>query len=599
MTDVELIKSKIDIVSYIAECVPLKKAGRHFKANCPFHSEKSPSFIVSPERQSWHCFGACSTGGDVISFVQKYENLEFVEALKLLAQRSGVTLSHQGATSEQSKQKERIYEMNHLAAEFYHYILIKHQLGERARSYVHERGIKEKIVETFFLGYAPNSWNSLLNYLSKKGYGSDEMETAGLIVKGQHGRGYDRFRGRLMFTLRDHRGNVAGFSGRVLPPAPDKEAKYINTSETPVYIKGNMLYGLDVTREAIKKEGYAIIVEGEFDLLASYQSGVSNIVAIKGTALTEDHISLLGRYTKEVRLALDSDIAGNEASRRGIEKAEAADMTVRVVELPKGKDPADCIASEPHLWKQAVERAVPVYDFIIDAAAKRYDPHDVVGKKRISDLVVPVLHRISNTIVQSHYVRKLASLLSISEESVEMALRKQKVPKQIAETIRQPAAQSVSREQRTEEYVLSLILQSKDPMRSYKQVRQTIMPQDFSQPPLVALYGALGTYLDDHTAFDLQQFAGTLPKEIVPAFDRVYLADASGVVDDAVKFGKELELMCREMKKLVLRRKQHQLTTDIKRHATDESRVEELTKELQAVLSDLQQIEKDSGNKVQ
>jgi len=329
MTDVELVKSKIDIVSFLSDYITLKKAGRNFKALCPFHSEKTPSFVVSPERQSWHCFGSCGEGGDVISFLEKWENLEFLEALRILAKKVGVTLSNY-TPSSQTQLKDRLIEANHLASEFYHYLLVNHKIGKRAREYLESRRIKNETIKTFMLGYAPESWDSLLKYLLKKGYQTGEIHQAGLVVKSDRGRYYDRFRGRLMFTLCDHRGNVIGFSGRLLDEEIHSEykrgvyserergAKYVNTAETPVYIKGNTLYGLYITKEAIKKEKEAVLVEGEFDMLSSFQAGAANVCAIKGSALTEGQLLLLKRYTENLILALDSDFAGSEAAKRGI-----------------------------------------------------------------------------------------------------------------------------------------------------------------------------------------------------------------------------------------------------------------------------------------
>src|SRR3990167_7304762 len=295
MTDVEQIKQKIDIVAFISEYVALKKTGANFKGLCPFHAEKTPSFIVSPERQIWHCFGGCNEGGDVFKFLMKIENLEFAEALKILARRAGVTLSGGFAQSRTAELKEKIYEVNHLASEFYQYILTKHPMGEKALDYLKDRKITDSSVKLFGIGYAPQSWDSLSKFLHKKGYAQELMQSAGLISKSGIGNTFDRFRGRLMFTLRDHRSNVVGFAGRLLDPDA-KEAKYVNTPETSLYHKGELFYGFDITKEAIKKEDSAIIVEGEFDMLSSFQAGIPNVVALKGTALTLMQAKLIKRF---------------------------------------------------------------------------------------------------------------------------------------------------------------------------------------------------------------------------------------------------------------------------------------------------------------
>src|SRR3989344_4754700 len=256
MSDIDEVKTRTNIIDIIGARVTLKKAGRHFKALCPFHSEKTPSFIVSPERQSWKCFG-CGKGGSVIDFVMEHDHVDFLEALESLAEKAGVKLTRRHDETPESKLKQRIFEANHLASEYYHFLLTKHVVGENARSYLKTRGVSDKTIKTFMLGYSPNSWDGLLNYLKKKGYDEKLLEHAGLTVSSGRG-GYDRFRGRVMFTLKDHRGNTVGFSGRLLDPDA-KEAKYINTSETLVYSKSNVLYGLDVTKAAIQKEGEAII----------------------------------------------------------------------------------------------------------------------------------------------------------------------------------------------------------------------------------------------------------------------------------------------------------------------------------------------------
>jgi DNA primase len=309
----EEIKQKIDIVDLISEYVPLKKIGRNLKANCPFHSEKTPSFYVSPERQIWHCFG-CNLGGDVYSFLMQIENIEFVEALRILAKKAGVALT-EFVPTQTSELKDRLYEINHLAAEFFNYILTSHLLGKEALSYVSGRGVTKDSISAFKIGYAPKSWDSLLRFLrDKKGYKESEIEQAGLAVRSERGSYYDRFRGRLMFSLRDIRGNVVGFSGRVLDPEA-KEAKYINSPETPIYIKGNLLYGLEVTKGVIRKEGTAVVVEGELDLISSYQAGVANVCAIKGSALTDAQVKLLKRIAGTIILSLDADLAGDAAAR--------------------------------------------------------------------------------------------------------------------------------------------------------------------------------------------------------------------------------------------------------------------------------------------
>ena len=418
MSDIDEIKSRLNIVDVIGKRVTLKKTGRNFKGLCPFHNEKTPSFIVSPERESWHCFG-CQKGGDIFAFVMEYDHVDFVEALEELAELAGVKLTRRTGDTPESKQKQKIFEVNHLASEYYQYILTKHPLGGKALDYLKNRGVSDKSIKTFGLGYSPNSWDALSNYLKKKGYDSQILDVAGLT---SHGR-YDMFRGRVMFTLKDHRGNVVGFSGRVLDPAV-KEAKYINTSETPVYTKSRILFGLDVTKAAIQKEHEAIVMEGELDLISSFQAGISNVIAIKGSALTEGHVNLIRRYTEKLVFALDSDLAGDAASRRGIEIADRAGLDMRVVILPSGKDPDEAVRENASAVKKAIQEAVPIYDYFISSAVKRFDTSSAFGKKKVSEELLPILAKIENPIVQGHYIKKLGNTLDTTEETIMESMRR-------------------------------------------------------------------------------------------------------------------------------------------------------------------------------
>lgn len=592
MTDVELIKSKIDIVEFIGESVKLQKAGRNFKGLCPFHSEKTPSFVVSPERQSWHCFGACAEGGDAVKFLERMENVDFLEALKILAKRTGVTLSNY-TPSDEGKLRDKLYEINHLASEFYHFLLTGHPTGQRALKYLKDRGIKDRVITAFGIGYAPASWDSLLKYLLKKGYERKDILTAGLVVSGNGGRIYDRFRGRLMFTLRDHRGNAVGFSGRKLPPENEKEAKYINTSETPVYIKGNTLYGLDVTREEIKKEKEAVVVEGEFDMLSAFQSGVGNIVAIKGSALTEGQVSLLKRYTETLILALDSDFAGNEAAKRGIEVAENAGMTVRVVRLPFGKDPAECVAHDPYLFKKAVKEAVPIYDFLIDNAVLKYGVKDALGKKKIAGEVLPFLSRLSNPIISSHYQKLLARKLEVTEESVEMALSQVGSKRKPAEAA--PAvAPAGNRQVLLEEHLLSLVVQAETAKSAADKMFGKLELSDFDQPAVKQIAERLFSYFKNNDKFEVKKFSALLSPEIMPEFDRIFLTDIDSILAKPEIFKEELKRSILEVKKQAIRRKVNEISTKLRNEdeAGDEEKQKILNEELRNLIEKLHAVDK-------
>lgn len=542
MSDVEEIKSRLNIVDIVGKRVALKKAGRNFKGLCPFHNEKTPSFIVSPDRQTFHCFG-CAKGGDIFTFVMEYDHVDFSEAVEELASQAGVTLTRIMADTPQGKIKDKILEVNHLASEYYHYILTKHALGEHARQYLKNRDISEKSVKTFTLGYSPNSWDGLLRFLKKKGYEEELLESAGLVIRRQrvsaavHQGWYDRFRGRVMFTLKDHRGHVIGFAGRVLEP-DEKEAKYINTPETPVYIKGNALYGLDVTKVAIQKENEAVVMEGELDVISSFQAGIGNVVAIKGSALTEGHVHLIRRFAEGVTFALDSDLAGDAAARRGIEIADKAGLDLKVVILPLGKDPDEAARESPALLKKAVKDAIPVYDYFFSSSLKRNDPATAFGKKKISVELLPVFAKIDNTIVQGHYVKKLAKLLETSEETLMDAMRKMTKSSGFSGGVEErPDTGVKTRQDKLEVYLLALILQGKA-QELLPEFTSHINISDISQPAVATILTHLSDFLKTHI-FEISAFAQALPKELLPTLDEAFLWDIGDITEHVDRMAHE------------------------------------------------------------
>jgi DNA primase len=554
MSDIDEIKSRINIVDLIGARVELKKAGRNFKALCPFHNEKTPSFIVSPDRQTFHCFG-CGKGGSVFDWMMEYEHVDFSEALETLAEKAGVKLERWGDDTGQNRIKAKIYEVNKIASDFYHYILIKHPLGEKARQYLKSRGVSDKTAETFGLGYSPNSWDNLRKFLHKKGYDNELLETAGLIIKSNSG-GYDRFRGRVMFTLRDHKGNVVGFSGRVLDPMV-KEAKYINTSETPVYIKGNTLYGFDLAKSAIQKTGAAILVEGEFDLISLFQEGITNVVAIKGSALTEGHIRLLKRYTENLIFALDADLAGDSAARRGITLAEKAGFDMKVLRISDGKDPDEAIRENPVAFKKSIKDALPIYDYFIESAAARYDRNSPFGKKKMSNEIMPVLAHIENPVVQAHYVKKVAELLDVGEQVVTEGMKKSIALDVRGNILDKPLVSlkdPFNPQERLEIYLLALILQTKT-SEYFEELKENFDSADFCQTNVRLILEALDKYISNHPKFLIKDFSVSLPSELIPFMDQAYLWDLSDIIDNDELIAREWNKILREFKRQVIKKK--------------------------------------------
>lgn len=582
MSDVLEIKSRLHIVDIVGKSVKLKKTGRNFKGLCPFHTEKTPSFIVSPDRQTFHCFG-CGKGGDVFAFFMEYHHVDFAEALEDLAELAGVKLTRRFTDTKEGALKQKLFEVNHLASEFYQYLLTKHALGEKAKLYFKNRGISDKSIHTFSLGYSPNSWDGLYKFLRKKGYDDDVMEKAGLVIKGQKGY-YDRFRGRAMFTLKDHRGNVVGFAGRVLDPDA-KEAKYINTSETPIYNKSNILYGLDVTKDGIQKTNEAVVMEGELDVISSFQAGIGNAVAIKGSALTDGHVRLLRRFTDRLAFALDSDLAGDAAARRGIEIADASGMDMRVVTLASGKDPDDAARDNPGLLKKAIKDAVPVYDYFLSSALSRFDASTAYGKKKISEELVPILAKIDNPVVQNHYVKKLAKTIATSEDAIAESMRRTQQTAGHRPAPESPVRIATTRPEKLEIYILALLLQGRT-VELFDDLEEQGILAEFTHQAVRKIIDHLMTFLADSHVFLIKDFADSLPPELIPTLDEAFLWDIADTVRDDEVFTREWHHALVEFRKSFTRRKMYELTR--------KADVEKFRPELKTFSDTLRSLEKSS-----
>jgi len=564
MDQLEEIKRKIDIVELVNSYVPLKKAGRNFKALCPFHSEKTPSFVVSPERQIWHCFGACSDGGDIFGFLMKIENLDFGEAVRELAKKAGVKLTRY-QPSEDERNKQLLYEINHLATEFYHFLLLNHPSGKKALDYILGRGIKKDSLLLFKIGFAPDSWQSLQAFLvGKKGYKVQDLERVGLVIKTQKGDFYDRFRGRLMFPLKDYHGNIRGFAGRLLDPQA-KEAKYVNTPETFIYHKSELLFGSSEAKEEIKKKDQAVLVEGELDMISSFQAGVKNVLAIKGSALSEPQVKLISRFTQNLVFALDQDLAGDQAARRGIETAEAGRMMIRVVESKEGKDPDEIAQKNPTLWRELVQKAVPVYDYLLDSAFKRFDGQTIEGKRKISGEFILALTKISNEIVRDHYVRELANRLQVGEEAILKEIGKTKASQMetgVGQALfTKPAAgkEKLKREV-LEDYLLSLAFQS----GQWDLLRKRNLTNLIKTYRLSKILATLKDYFQHYQKVNSERLAKMLEPELLESFNQFYLVDLGNLFDDEEKFDKEFNKTLKRLEKIDLMEKLGEISGKIK-----------------------------------
>lgn len=536
---IEEVKEKTDIVQIIGESVKLNKAGTNYKGLCPFHNEKSPSFMVSQELQIYKCFG-CGAGGDVFTFLQEYEGMEFSEALKYLANKAGVKLEPIKG-SKTTDNKERLLEMHAIAVRFYQYILLKHPTGSVGREYLQKRGIQQKTIEQFMIGFSPNKVTALTSFLKTNHHYSDkELIESGLVVQTQRGL-IDRFRGRVIFPIVDHRGNAIALAGRILPEFDTgKVGKYINSPETPIYHKSKSLYGIFATRSAIKRAGKAVVVEGEVDAISSWQAGIQNVVAIKGSALTEEQVLLLSRYARTFVLALDADFAGNNAALKAITQAQLKGVDILVADMHPHKDPDEFAQKDSEGYKKALENAIGIWDFIINVSLNRHDASSGEGKAAISRELTPVLATIPDKIVQSHYIGLLAQKLSVPTEAVAQQVYKNAPLRQAVNTADKAVEQSntQSRREVLEEKALSLAFQSEP-----SKLVNTKLVELLTTPILVKI---AKHYLDSYPhkeKFDSKEFFESLPAEIKDKYSQIILKEEY----DDVNIEKELKMTVHEL----------------------------------------------------
>lgn len=524
----EDIKARLDIADLIGEYLTLKPAGSGaFKAVCPFHQERTPSFYVSRTRQTWHCFG-CNEGGDHFSFVEKMEGMDFREALVLLAQKAGVVLPEFDAHASQNK--HRLVEVNDLAVRFFRSALANLPQAEVVREYLKKRGVDDLTADLFKLGYAPDGWTTLTDALAAKGVTADEMLKAGLVAKRERGDGvYDRFRHRLMFPIADIHGNIIGFTARILVDdkkevdsasspqagsASSPQAKYVNTPETVLYKKSSVLYGLDKAKGEIRQQDRAVLVEGNMDVIASHQFSIANVVACSGTALTQEQLALLKRFTTNLYIAFDQDNAGKAATLRGLDLARAQEFSIRIITLPPdaGKDPDEAVRKDPAIWKKAIEDAVNIMDWIYRQAFAHHSSSTPEGKKYIARELLPEIKRIPDLIERDGWIRKLAHDLAISETVLQEALQQSKAPPTptSSPTVEKPKTASVMTaptetwDQKRENGLFSLLL-ARSELFLLGMKDLAWKAEEFTYPQAQSLYEAL------RLGYDAGKFMSALP----------------------------------------------------------------------------------------
>ena len=538
MTVVDDVKSRLDVVEIISSYVTLDRSGRRYKAPCPFHQEKTPSFMVYPDRQSWHCYGACASGGDVFSFVMRAENLDFAETLKRLAQQAGVTLP----TGQRPTREQDAYQINEAAKGFYQDLLASDQ-GSSARGYLEKRGLTQDSLGKFELGLSPRDGQSLGNYLAQKGFSLGQLTEAGVVRVNARGQSQDLFRGRLIIPIRNSRGDLAGFGSRALD---DSVPKYLNSARTPVFDKGRVLYGLYLAQEAARQQGL-VVVEGYMDVIMAHQNGFTNVVASMGTALTGDQVAEIRRLTSQVVMALDPDAAGQQATLRSLatswevfqklvserDKKERSRETIifqrqeeldlKVMSLPDNLDPDELIRRSPQEWTALVEEAVPLFEYLLPAVSNQLDISSTQGKARVADMLFPFIAAVPEPIQQDLYFQQLAAYLGVAEGTLKASIAKFANPtaRSGSAGVSRPARTTAGEAESTsspfaqldrdpvEEYCLALALQHPDLLPE-----AGLVPEYFRRPENRELASQMLRLMDDLQVEDTVQ---RMSQDLAPA----------------------------------------------------------------------------------
>jgi DNA primase len=470
------VRERTDIVELINGYTPLRKTGRSFKGLCPFHQEKTPSFVVFPDSQNFHCFG-CGKGGDIFTFLMEIEKLDFREALRELATKAGVSLEDApGVAPEKDERRQRMLAALDLAATYYRDRLLNSPQGEAGRKLAHDRGLDDRMIEHFRLGFAPAGWDNLTSLFRARDINLEIAIEAGLLQRRDDGSGvYDRFRNRFIFPIADRDGAIVGFGARAMG---DDQPKYLNSPQTPLFDKSSLLYGLNLAKDAIRAQDQVVIVEGYMDAIAAHQFGHENVVAAMGTALTESQVGLIKRFSKRIVLALDSDAAGQMATLRSLESMPNAldhvekpvpdpgglvrfekklDAQISILQLPEGKDPDELLRRQPDVWNQLVEDAVPFLDFYIDAVTSGVDLNDPRAKSAAFQRIAPLLRQIGDQVTQQHYLGRISGKLQTPEQVLWSELHRNQVRRGPGSTTATPAP-GVPRRIRSEDYLTAVLL---------------------------------------------------------------------------------------------------------------------------------------------
>jgi len=566
----EEIKRRLDIREFIGQYLQLKKAGQNWRGLCPFHSEKTPSFMVNPERQIYKCFG-CGEGGDIFSFVEKIEALNFYDSLKFLAERAGVelkTLSGQKGFGPSGDSKLKLYKLNLSAARLFHALLIKHPSGKAALEYAKARGITSEAIKRFLIGYAPTNNTGVKVYLTRQDFTAKEMNDAGSP---------ERFTNRLMFPIFDTVGNVSGFTGRAL--TDNQEPKYLNTRETATFHKARILYGFDIAKKTIREKNMAVLVEGQMDVVMSHIASVINAVATSGTALTEDHLLLIRRQTNRVTLAFDNDDAGFKTTLKAIEMAWQLSLDTSVVTMPEGcKDAGDVVARGAKNWTGAVRGALPAYDWLWRKLSALHNPSTTIGKKELMRVLAPIVAAAADPVEKDDYIRRLARDLGVGEQAVKESVSRQQ-PSKPAPTSAPSGQDSVSQASREWWELLALLTLVPEKIAA----AQKILAGNLGNSKIALIYEELFKWYDKHSLKVKKVALGEFMQKV----------DANAVDALALKFETDLSdrtVISRDiderLKRIDVRRREKMKGDFAERIASAEktgdiARVKELVRELQ------------------
>jgi DNA primase len=584
---IDEVKSRLDIVEVISSYIKLSKTGANYRALCPFHSEKKPSFFVSPARQIWHCFG-CGKGGDIFGFVKEIEGVEFGDALRILAKRAGVELKPM--RPELRTERQRLYEICELATRFFEKQLEESSSGKEAKKYLLSRGISEDSIKKWRLGYSPDTWEGLTEFLVSRGYKREEVIKAGLAIQKEPvgeissqirqdlRDAYDRFRGRIIFPIFDLNSQTVGFGGRVFKEKDKAEiAKYVNTPNTLLYDKSRVLYGLDKAKVEIRKGDNCILVEGYTDVIMSHQVGVQNVVATSGTALTPYQLKILKRYSENLILGFDMDVAGDSATKRGIDLAQMQGFNIKVIRLSEGKDAADIISKNPKEWQDSLLNQKSILEFYFESAFSGRDSKTPEGKKAIAKILLPVIKRIPNKIERGYWIQKLAKELGAKEENIEEELKKVKLdeypevyglePEEIKNLLPK------SRKELLEERIVILLLVSKSP-----ESLEFINNEEISclSPRIQEIFKKIKGNIMEGSEFNV---VGLSP-ELTDLFNTIYL---QAEIEEIEKKDILPEIQCclKEIQSLEVKNKLDQISKEIKQaeEEKDSKKIEKLSQE--------------------